>query len=554
LPWTTEGSALWTGQKTVTFDGQDAAASPLIDHDQVTYIETTVTGPTNIVFWWKVSSEEGYDFLEFWVNDSPTAWISGEQDWNQRSIFIPAGPQNLKWVYTKDYSVSLGTDRGWVDQIAFAPPLHLTLPEALDAPSLDWSVYGDLFADDWFPQTDFTHDGVDAAQSGLIGDDGYTGVSLTVTGPGTLTYAWKVSCESGYDFLVMYTNNVVEEFITGDVDWTRQAIRLLPGVHIVDWEYTKDDSVSEGYDAAWLDQVVFVPDNAPPGIVQQPVRQTVEVGESVTFDVIAVGAGTLSYQWRKGSDAIPGANGPSFVIPSAQVSDAGTYSVVVNNQNGPTVSSNAVLTVLPPITLGDAVDASNLTWLTVGEASWKGQGGVTHDGVDAAGSGVISHDQQSSLRTTVTGPGTVTYWWKVSSEFNYDYAYFYVDGIERARISGEVNWQERTFSVPEGDRMLEWVYRKDPNVNGGLDKAWVDQVSFSVSNPPPVIAASRLVNNVFSAAVMTVNGRSYVLEYTVSLGQPDWVSLPPVAGDGTLQWLTDPAATDLQRIYRVRAQ
>lgn len=47
------------------------------------------------------------------------------------------------------------------------------------------------------------------------------------------------------------------------------------------------------------------------------------------------------------------------------------------------------------ITLGDALDAPALTCPTAGNASWFGLTAVAKDGVDAAQSGPISHNQQT---------------------------------------------------------------------------------------------------------------------------------------------------------------
>jgi hypothetical protein len=50
----------------------------------------------------------------------------------------------------------------------------------------------------------------------------------------------------------------------------------------------------------------------------------------------------------------------------------------------------------------------------------------------------------------------------------------------------------------------------------------------------------------------TESGRVYTLEYKNSLMDLDWIALPLVAGNGTNLVLTDPSATNSQRVYRVR--
>src|SRR5207244_2199218 len=60
--------------------------------------------------------------------------------------------------------------------------------------------------------------------------------------------------------------------------------------------------------------------------------------------------------------------------------------------------------------LGDALDAPQLTWTTGGSAGWVVETYRTHDGVAAAQSGSIEYYQQASwIQTTVTDPGTLTF-------------------------------------------------------------------------------------------------------------------------------------------------
>ena len=74
----------------------------------------------------------------------------------------------------------------------------------------------------------------------------------------------------------------------------------------------------------------------------------IDQGSNATFSVTAAGSLPLSYQWEFNSTNIPGATASSFTLASAQVADAGNYSVVVTDAAGAAVSSNATLTVLAP--------------------------------------------------------------------------------------------------------------------------------------------------------------------------------------------------------------
>ncbi len=110
-------------------------------------------------------------------------------------------------------------------------------------------------------------------------------------------------------------------------------------------------TASQAGDAAYLpapDVMQTITVHAPVEITQQPQPQTVNVGQSATFTVVATGSPTLTYQWKKGEDDIPGATGDTLTLDDIQTSQAGSYSVVVTNPAGPLTSSAAPLTVQVP--------------------------------------------------------------------------------------------------------------------------------------------------------------------------------------------------------------
>jgi hypothetical protein len=68
----------------------------------------------------------------------------------------------------------------------------------------------------------------------------------------------------------------------------------------------------------------------------------------------------------------------------------------------------------------------------------------------------------------------------VSSETDYDFLTFYVDGSQQgSRLSGNSGWVQRTYAVPAGQHTLRWEYSKDGSVSRNQDMAWVDEFSFT---------------------------------------------------------------------------
>lgn len=100
-----------------------------------------------------------------------------------------------------------------------------------------------------------------------------------------------------------------------------------------------------GTDITLTDCLVLDATAAAPSIVVPPASQSVAEGASVYFSVVANGSRPLRYQWQRNGVDIPGAvydTLPFYVTSSA---DAGSYRVIVSNDQGSTTSASATLTI-----------------------------------------------------------------------------------------------------------------------------------------------------------------------------------------------------------------
>jgi len=104
--------------------------------------------------------------------------------------------------------------------------------------------------------------------------------------------------------------------------------------------------------SALSSNAVLTVTNFPPAIVVQPASQTVNVGSLAALMVTATGTAPLGYQWQvDGTNLVDGGqiNGATtnvLTFTNVQLTNSGTYSVVVTNVAGSALSSNAVLTVI----------------------------------------------------------------------------------------------------------------------------------------------------------------------------------------------------------------
>ena len=106
-----------------------------------------------------------------------------------------------------------------------------------------------------------------------------------------------------------------------------------------------------------------------------------------------------------------------------------------------------------------------------------------YEGNYCARSSAIQDGETSTLyiNVVVGTESQISFYYKVSSESNYDKLHFYIDGAEKNNWSGEVAWTQASYALTPGTHELKWEYTKDVSVSSGSDCAWIDNVSFPAS-------------------------------------------------------------------------
>lgn len=120
-------------------------------------------------------------------------------------------------------------------------------------------------------------------------------------------------------------------------------------------------------------------------------------------------------------------------------------------------------------------------FITSGHQPWGTDTVLPGAGTRSARSGAILDRQRSILgfTATMTAPGNVSFLIKISSEQNFDYFSFWIDGVPLVQGSGEVPWSLFTTAtaVPAGTHHFVFVYEKDSEVSSGLDAVWIDNLT-----------------------------------------------------------------------------
>jgi hypothetical protein len=540
LSFTTTGYAPWFAQRAIAYFDNDAAQSGIIFDSQDSVMQTTVNGAGTVSFFWKVSSEAGYDYLEFYIDGVLQERITGSVGWHRMIYAISgSGSHTFKWRYVKDYSVSEGDDCGWIDLVEWSdstqPPSDGLLSEALDT-NLIVSTGGNA---DWYPQSMMFYNDGDAARSGDISDSQESWMQSTVNGAGTVSFFWKVSSEAGYDYLEFYIDGVLQDMITGSVDWHRVTYSTTSsGLHTLQWRYVKDASVSANDDSGWIDLLEWSGSSQPPsgGRLSEALDSDLSfaaAGDADWFSQTATayfdgdaaqsgyvldnqesliqttvsGTGNFSFFWKVSSEA--GYDFLEFYIDGVlqnmitgsvgwhqmmyTISDLGSHTLKWRYVKDYSVSegddcgwidlvewSGSSAPGHPPSgdLLSEALDTS-LTLSTGGDAGWFSQTRPYYYDYDSARSGDIAGNQVSWMQTTVHGQGTLSFYWKVSSERYYDNLKFFIDGVLQDSISEIVDWHQMTYTITgSGLHTLEWRYVKDHSVSEGDDCGWVDQLQW----------------------------------------------------------------------------
>jgi len=195
---------------------------------------------------------------------------------------------------------------------------------------------------------------------------------------------------------------------------------------------------------------------------------------SVTINNVSVNLGTLS--------ANTGAANATFnvtVSPSAVIGSIASFTNTLKS---------GLYSVQKPINLliglvdedWETVTFTKFPWAQ-GAYPWTITNAAPFQGIYSARSGTITDSQSSDLSITfnVLFNDTISFYRKVSSESNYDFFNFSIDGVLKDTASGVGGgWVRVAVPVVTGFHTFEWSYAKDASNSAGSDCAWIDYIIF----------------------------------------------------------------------------
>lgn len=196
-------------------------------------------------------------------------------------------------------------------------------------------------------------------------------------------------------------------------------------------------------------------------------------------------------------------------------------------------------------------------WTNQSAVPWTVQAEEYYTGTFAAKAGTIGHNQNTtlSLVLNVLEPGELSFFRKISSEANYDYLRFLIDGVQQVQWSGYSDWTRYFCPVTAGTHTFTWTYVKDQGVNSGSDTAWLDHITFPPHNAPPY-APSNLSATTLSPTRILLNWTDNSLdetEFYVERQSGSFWTLIDWTAANVVSLVDDELTPDTNYFFRVRA-
>lgn len=288
----------------------------------------------------------------------------------------------------------------------------------------------------------------------------------------------------------------------------------------------------------------------------------INIGETATVNVTATDSdGTITQVQFFIDDVLQYTD---FAAPFSWNWDTTGYSngshaikAIATDNSSNTAENSISVTLLAPAEEGfESGNFNAFSWSNVSASPWTVQSAISFSGTYAAKSGIIAHSTSTSLAIpmTVSSAGNISFYQMMSSEANYDYLRFYIDGVQQGQWSGVGVWTQQSYAVTAGLHTFTWTYSKDGSDIGGSDCAYLDHIIFpphGVYYAPPqnftATAGNAVVNLAWQAPAagtpieykifkngslyQTVSGLSYSDVY-VANGTSYSYSLTAVYADG----------------------
>ena len=314
-------------------------------------------------------------------------------------------------------------------------------------------------------------------RSGEIGNSTNSWMEATIVGPLSISFDWKVSCNTRGHYLAWLIDGVEQARIRGELDWTTVTAIIPEGEHIVRFDYVKGSTAAAGEDKGQVRNFAM-------GLrVDTDTMQVLwdwTTNYWVECSIVGKGSTTFEAQWV--------ADGTNLVIPFSVNTPFYSLSLSGDSEGAllgegsitvPITAPRSIVLNVAEYTYENALNSGRLSWSSGGAASWIPLGEVSYDGQDSVKSGEVTGDDVSTLSTSVNGPGTLSWWWRLDMTDCAGVDVF-VDDAFKASLDYASDWTSAFVDiVGDGEHVVRFEFWNAGTAATMSDCAYLDQVSWT---------------------------------------------------------------------------
>ncbi len=224
------------------------------------------------------------------------------------------------------------------------------------------------------------------------------------------------------------------------------------------------------------------------------LQQSPEVyeGFNTTLNIIRTpsDANNFTMEWTSSNESVATVSGglTKGTVHGVAEGTAVITATATDKNTNRIFTAQTTVTVLDYPTISEAACAQgfDFEFYTSGNYAWSIFMSDDRVSVNSGNQNMASTQSTITMETVTLHAGDVfKFDWMVSSENNYDWLVFYVNGTLEERISGVTDWATYTYTIPsDGNYIFKWSYEKDGSLNRDDDTGWIDEVRIDYANPP----------------------------------------------------------------------
>ncbi|MCO5264796.1 MAG: C25 family cysteine peptidase [Lentimicrobium sp.] len=355
----TDGTETWNSSYTVKLNAPELEASNLLIDDASGNNNGRLDPGENVIISVPVNNIghcEALETVSHLFTDSDGIAI----DFIEYQIGNIPGSESMNAVY--NVSISPDIEIGTSINLYFTASAGLYNVSKSYTPSVGLIIEdfetGDFTAFDWVNSSTIpwtitnssVNSGTFAAKSGAISHNGSTTLQITmeVAAADNISFSRMVSSESGYDYLKFYIDGTEKGSWSGDVAWSVVSVPVTAGTHTFKWTYSKDNSVSNGQDAAFIDDILFPSGNAGGSSTELTATafaypaQLCMGGSGQLFAFVKNADGDVTYSWTPAELL----NDATLFNPIATLTESTTFQLTIADGLA-TANTELALEVIP---------------------------------------------------------------------------------------------------------------------------------------------------------------------------------------------------------------